>query len=49
MNIGLKKTLLRKQKGWSQTGLAKKIKVSLDYLAAEVQNAAFDKKILNRI
>ncbi|VAW18180.1 hypothetical protein MNBD_BACTEROID01-2856 [hydrothermal vent metagenome] len=78
MNIGLKITELRKQKGWSQTELAKKIdvsrviigryerneaapsidvakrmadafEVSLDYLVGEGQNAAFDKKILNRI
>jgi len=78
MNIGLKITELRKQKGWSQTDLAKKIdvsrviigryerneaapsidvakrmadafEVSLDYLVGEGQNAAFDKKILNRI
>lgn len=78
MNIRLKITELRKQKGWSQTDLAKKIdvsrviigryerneaapsidvakrmadafEVSLDYLVGEGQNAAFDKKILNRI
>ena len=78
MNIGLKITELRKQKGWSQTDLARQIdvsrviigryernesapsidvakrmadafEVSLDFLVGEVQNAAFDKKILNRI
>ncbi len=78
MNIGLKITELRKQKGWSQTDLAKKIdvsrviigryerneaapsidvakrmadafEVSLDYLVGEGQNAAFDKRILQRI